>query len=324
MYIRVALLKAERKIPKSLLRAHCQQEEVAEMTARGLPFLSRATRREIAEDVQKQLMPSMPPTLSSIPAVLDLGRNRVYAQAMSEKDLDVFIKAFKDTTGLEIIPCIPEYLALKSKGINARDLNPVCFSPDVDNAIASEGLGMDFITWVWYFWESSGGNIASGAKGQGEPFAIMLEDPLTFVVEGEGAHVAVLRRGTPLISAEAKTALMSGKKLQRCKALIAHGEETWGVSLNAADFAFRSLGLPKIEPAESAVVYQERMRHLNTFVDVFHGLFDHFLELRRNPRPGNKWWPKCALGSPSAHHMHRPATSPELFSTIMPRLFVRP
>lgn len=288
MYLRVTLMKAERKIPESLLRANCRLEEQVEMQARGLPYLNRATRREIKEAVVERLLPTMPPTLTGIPVVFDLGRQRAYVQAMSEKQQDAFVSAFRQTTGLAIIPYTPEVAALKLKGVNVRDLDPVCFAPDPDNTVASEGLGMDFLTWLWFFWENEGGTISAGAGGAGEPFALMLEGPLTFVVEGEGAHEAVLRKGMPLLSAEAKTALTSGKKLRRVKFLLARGDEAWAAAVDGADFAFRSLKVPKGEPSEPAALFRQRMLNLEAFTEVFYRLYERFLDLRRSARPWEK------------------------------------
>ena len=58
----------------------------------------------------------------------------------------------------------------------------------------------------------------------------MLEGPLTFFREGEGAHEAVLRKGTPLNSREAGTALYCGKKLKRAKLVLAEGDRGCGRS----------------------------------------------------------------------------------------------
>lgn len=285
MYLRLTLMKAERKIPASLLRANCRLEEQVEMKARGLPYLNRATRREIKEAVVERLLPTMPPTLSGIPVVFDLGRNRAYAQAMSEKQQDAFVAAFRQTTGLGIVPYAPEIAALKLKGVNVRDLEPACFAPDPANAVASEGLGLDFLTWLWFFWENEGGTIPAGAGG-GSPYGVMFEGPLTFIVEGDGAHEAVLRKGMPLLSAEAKTALTSGKKLRRAKLVLARGDDMWAAALDGADFSFRSLRVPKGEPLDPAALFQERMLHLETFCDVFYGLYERFLDLRRD---GGAW-----------------------------------
>ncbi len=281
-YLRVTLMKAERKIPESLLRAHCRLDEQAEIQARGVPFLNRATRREIKEAVVERLLPTMPPALTGIPALFDLIRGVAYVKAMSDPQQDAFVLAFRQATGLGITPYTPEVAALKLKAVNARDLDPVCFSPDPDVAVASPGLGLEFLTWLWFFCETEGGSLPTGAGGKGEGFGLILEGPLTFVVEGEGAHEAVLRKGMPQLSAEAKTALSSGKKLRRAKLTLARGEEQWAVTLDAADFSFRGLKLPRPEPTDPAGMLQERIRFLQLFLEVLFRLYERFLDQRRD------------------------------------------
>ncbi len=280
-WLRVTLMKAERKIPGALLRAHCRLEEQAEMQARGVAFLNRATRKEIKDRVVDRLLPSMPPSLGGIALACDIPRQTAYAEALSEKQQDAFALAFRQATGSNALPLSPEVAALSLKAVNVRDLDPVCFAPDGTSAPAAPGIGLDFLTWLWFFCETEQGRLPAGAGGQGEPYFLMIEGPLTFVVEGEGAHEAVLRKGMPLLSAEAKTALMHGKKLRRAKLTLARGDSQWSAAVDGLDFAFRSLKLPKIDAADAANHLQERFRLLHEFSDTFYRAFERFLDLRR-------------------------------------------
>jgi hypothetical protein len=211
-YIYVTLMKAERKVPEALLKAYCKLEEEVELRARGIEFLPRQVRAEIKQRVIDTLLPDMPPTLSGIPLVLDFRQNLAIAGAMSDKQIDAFNIAFKQTTDATAFLLTPETAALKRKRINPNDLSLTSFAPDPSiEAPASATPGMDFLTWLWYDWEKNG----SVHKNQnGEEFGYMLEGPLTFYREGEGAHEALLRKGAPLNSREAVTALLCGKKLK--------------------------------------------------------------------------------------------------------------
>ena len=68
-YLRLALVKAERKVPTSLLRAECMLEEVAYMQEEGKPFVDRKARSDIRKQVMSRLLPTMPPTLKGIPFI---------------------------------------------------------------------------------------------------------------------------------------------------------------------------------------------------------------------------------------------------------------
>ncbi len=284
-YLYVTLMKAEKKIPEALLRAHCRLEEQAELQARGVASLPRAVRSEIKAGVIEQLMPSMPPTLTGIPVVIDFSTQTLYASAMSDKQIDLLVQHLRETIGCVPVPVTPETAALKRKQVNFRDLDMTCFAPTPEDVPGvSDALGHDFLTWLWYFWEREGGQFRFDGS---DSFGLMLEGPLMFVMEGDGAHETVLRKGMPLLSSEAKSALVAGKKLKRAKLTLVRGEEIWATNLDATDFGFRGLKMPKGDQQLDPVSrFQERMLGLDTFMRGFAALFDLFLDARSS---GASW-----------------------------------
>ncbi|NLL82832.1 MAG: recombination-associated protein RdgC [Lentisphaerae bacterium] len=276
-YLHATFLKAERKIPESLLRAHCRMEEEIELRARECEVLPRAVRAEVRERVREQLLPTMPPTLTGMPVVVDFRNDLLLAGAMSDKQVDTLVPYFRETAGVMPLLLTPETVALQRKHIKANDLAPVTFSPDpAMEPIAEADLGMDFLTWLWFFWESDGGVIR---LSNGRQAGIMLEGPLTFFREGEGAHEALLRKGSPLDSREAGVALVCGKKLKRVKLVIAEGEQVMTATVDS-EFAFRGLKLPKVEQLDAAGKFQERMIHIENYWSICFELYDRFLDLR--------------------------------------------
>ena len=284
-YLHAQFMKAEKKIPASLLRAHVKMEEDIELRAREAEYLPRAVKAEIKQRVTDALLPGMPPTLSSIPAVVDFRNDLLIAAALSDKQIDTLSPVFKETAGTLPILLTPETAALRRKQINANDLEPVSFSPDDSLELPHEStLGMDFFTWLWFVLEKEGGVYH---LPDGREFGVMLEGPLTFFREGQGAHEAVLRKGTPINSREAATALVCGKKLKRAKVVIGQGDAVFSATLDA-DFAFRSLKLPKGEQEDAIGRFQERMLAIETFWSAWLSLYDRFLDLRTD----KKQWPK--------------------------------
>ncbi len=273
-------MKAEKKIPEALLRAECRMEELAELQAQGLAFLTRSRRVEIKKEVVARLMPNMPPTLTGIPFVFDQERDMVYAGCVSEKQMDAFTAAFRGTTGKAPIPLVPESAAMQRARKNARDLAPTSFTDALEDVLAGDSLGQDFLTWLWFFSERRGGTLET----QHGTFAAAVEGPLTFVLEGEGAHIAMLKKGTPLVSAEAKTALLSGKKLLLATIVLALDERSWRFSLDAANFVVRGVKLPKGERLDPISQFQERMVCMGVMTDVLLSFFDTFIEERFDPR----------------------------------------
>ena len=128
--------------------------------------------------------------------------------------------------------------------------------------------------------------VPGAAQEHGADYALSFEGPLVFFVDGDGARTANLRDGNPLESAEAKTALVSGKKLRSAKINIAQDDRLWTCTVDALDFTFRSLKLPKGNGATPDEIFQDRMEFLQEFLGVFWRLYDTFLSLRANEK---KW-----------------------------------
>lgn len=277
-YLVLTLMKAERKIPEALLRAYCRIEEEVERKARGLDYVSRKLKREVKQRVTDQLQPSMPPTLTGIPMAFDFHNQLLYAGALNDKQLDAFVLAFREATGIVPVPLTPQQLAMSRKRVNFRDLSPTVFSPDPNVEYSVDSLGLDFFTWLWHFWEVSGGTFK--VRERDRPFGVMIEGPLTFVMEGNGAHEAVLKKGMPLVAVEAKAALMGGKKLRKGKLTLAQGDEMWSLNFDAEGFVFRSVKLPKGEGDDETTRFQERMLSLHTLVGAIWELYDRFLDER--------------------------------------------
>jgi hypothetical protein len=281
-YVNLQLLRAEKKIPEALLRAHCRLEEEVERKARNIEFLPRAIRAEIKDRVRDELLPAMPPTLAGIPVCVDLRNQRLLAQAMSDAKIDFLTAHFRETTGTTPRLLTPDDLALRRVRVNVNDLATTRYSPDDSLEDEHElSIGMDFLTWLWFNWEKHGGVFKHGNL----QFGYMLEGPLTFFRNGAGAHEAVLRHGSPCNSREAFSALLCGKKLRRAKLLLAEGDTLFTATLDS-DFAVRSLKLPKSEQPDPIGRFQERMLHIERFLDAFLSLYDRFLLLRADRK---KW-----------------------------------
>lgn len=278
-YVYVNLMRAERKIPQALLQANCKLEEHMELQARDATHLPRKIRAEIKARITEELLPKMPPTLTGIPAVIDLRNDLLLAGAMSDSQIDNLVRFIRGSLNFTPALVTAESYALKVKQVNVNDLEPVSFSPDETLEPDIEiNLGMEFLTWLWFYWDTDGGNVH--IKPQ-PPFSFMLEGPLTFYRQGQGAHEAIFRKGTPLNSREAGIALMCGKKLKRAKFVLAQGDQSWSVTIDD-DLCFRSLGLPKIQQFDAAGSFLERMMAVETFWKSFLSLYERFLDIRKN------------------------------------------
>lgn len=282
-YLRLTLMQAERKIPEALLRAECRMEELAHIQAHGLDRLSQSARRDIRESITKRLLPQMPPTLKGLYMVHDARTRLVYTSALSDKQLDAFQIGFSLALGFGGVPVLPETAALQRKKTSIKDWAPCSFSPEVEDEEVMADPGLDFLTWLWFAAETRGGMFKLDKLGD---WGVMLEGPLTFVREGTGAHETVVRRGEPLVSAEAKAALLAGKKLRRGKLTLARGDLSFTCTFDGPAFIVRGLKLPEGEKLDAVSKFQERMTFVDLFKEALLSLFDRFVEERLDAR---KW-----------------------------------
>jgi hypothetical protein len=229
-------------------------------------------------------LPTMPPTLKGIPFVYDDRDRILYAAALSDNQLDAFLISFKASVGIDLIPVSAGTAAAKRRSINVADWSKTSFSPEVPDDEMEDTPGLDFLTWLWFASETRGGIFNTPNAGE---FGVAIEGPLLFTRAGDGAHEISVRKGLPTVSAEAKTALMSGKKLRRAKLLVARTDENWSCSFDAQTFVFRSLKLPDPkEMLDPASRFQERVQKIADFRDLFFELFDRFLDDRCDTK---KW-----------------------------------
>jgi len=284
-WLRLDLRQAERKVPNSLLKAECRMEELAVMAAEEKSYLKAKVRSEIRQQVTERLLPNMPPQMRAIPFVYMPGATHLYVSALPVTQWDVFNCALVSTLGFSGAPSTPEALAVALKKQDLRDFHGTSFSPDMESVAMEAAPGREFLTWLWFKAETQNGRVA---LAEGRELGVLLEGPLTFMHEGDGAHSAVLKQGMPENSIEAKTCLLSGKKLKEAKITFALDEESvWTFGFEADQFLIRGLKLPKGEgQLDSVSRFQERMNFLEQWREMFLDLFGAFLDVRTD---STKW-----------------------------------
>lgn len=277
-WLYVNRMKAERKIPKPLLRAYCKMAEAEELKRSNLAKLPNNVRAEIRERIVGELTPEMPPTLTGFGVVADFATGALYAEATSQKGAENFAEAFRATTGHAITAMSPENVAVIRRGVNQNDLGPTSFTDD-ESVSPPEAcdLGLEFLTWMWYYWEKETDTFETS---RGEHFRFMLDGPVSFFNEGKGAHSVVLRNGLPLQSREAGAAMLCGKRVCKIRFAMEDGDHAWMTTVDS-NFAFTGMKLPR-DPKEPTQSLQERMGAIEVFVEAFFSLFDIFVKTRAN------------------------------------------
>lgn len=273
-YLHLCLCQAQRKIPSALLNAKIKMTELSRMAEQKADRLSSAERKKIREDVRDGLLPSMPVTVSGVWFAVDNAAELLYVTATSDKQLDLFLGYFSKTVGFEPIPLTPEVVAEELLGVNPAQIQELNFSNTLSDANAGGTLGQNFLTWLWYFLSVNGGNLPPTREGN---FTMAFDGPLLFVAEGSLVQECVLRKGSPLESADAAIALDTGKKLRRAKLTLARGGQAWTTTIDADTFSFGGMKLPDGETYDEASHFGERMEFIYQFQKIFFELFRKYV-----------------------------------------------
>lgn len=300
-YIHLNVSKAVRKVPGSLLRAYCKMEELAVMKENGVTSLSRADRKQIKDDLRKQMLPKMPPTLTGSDVAIDPEAHRLVTDSTADKQNERIQELFAECTHSVLKPMTPASVALRHFGVNVDELDVAMFTPDPKVDFAANDPGLDFLTWLFYRHENGLGEFTLNKSA---PIVVALDGPVQLHLEGEGAHRTGLSDGDPLHSVEIQAALMAGKKIRSVKMLLKRGEEEFSFTLDGPTFTFRGAKLPKEdENRDDASKFADGMMHYQTLIEAFFGIYGIFLRERTDPEAWNafiadfrKWLPKRHVG----------------------------
>lgn len=292
-FYHLCLRQAVRKIPASLMNAECKIQELGRLAASGAERLGRKERKAIKEEAKQKLLPSMPPQISGTYFVIDNNEKLLFTTAVSQNAFNVFAGLFAKSIGFEPVPLTPDFAASNLYHIDPASIPAFCISPamDLPDGDGNGALGENFLTWLWFYQEARGGMLPPSKLGE---FALMIDGPLTFVAEGAGAYESIVRKGSPTISAEAKAALMVGKKLKSAKLVIARDKnQEWSCMLDANEFTFRGLKLPEGDAMDPITIFEERMTNLFIFHSVFFGLYEKFLKEMGTPDKASEYKAKA-------------------------------
>ncbi len=277
-FYHIALRNASRKIPTAYLNALCKQEEDVYVKANNLEWAPRKVKKSIKEEITEKYLMKMPPSLGGIPIVISPVEKMMFVGASSETQIDLFIEHFLKSTAIEPLQQTPGMMLAKL-GTNETALPKISFA---ENKEDEPCIGRDFLTWLWFYSETEG----KVTHEQFGTFDSMFEGPLTFAYasDSQGAGETVLKKGDfPQRSAEAKAALLSGKKLKKAKVSITRNNEIWSGNFDADKFSFSSLNLPDGEAQDDEGRFEERMQSLVVLERALEVYFNLFVEKLSSP-----------------------------------------
>lgn len=143
-------------------------------------------------------------------------------------------------------------------------------------------LGQDFLTWLWYKTDNDNPLFQLADK---RTFAVQMEQKVS-VQGGEGETKATATVSSPGGELnEAKTGLMTGKKVSKAQLLFTMDQDDWLVTVNSTDFGLSGLKTPKIATKDDDgddpdAKFLEKMFLVERCLEMLDIVFTHFLKLR--------------------------------------------
>jgi recombination associated protein RdgC len=274
----------KRSVPASLLGAHVARQERAWRRDNAKDFVPRAVRSEIRSEEKDRLMAMLPATPTVCPVLWNLADGRVHLGALTSARAEALTRLFHESWGLTLEPHGPEERADSISGVRQkiRTLSPLDFAQGQVLPKDGEGdasfLGRDFLTWLLYRTEQEGGDLELDKWGR---LGVFFEDRMAFEGENHSCRLQVLQQGHPSGSAEAKTALLLGKKLVQARlTLAADDEEMWKLTIDADTLDLRSVRFPRTESSDPESRLLDRLDTVERVFTAVDALYRAFLNDR--------------------------------------------
>jgi hypothetical protein len=140
-------------------------------------------------------------------------------------------------------------------------------------------LGEEFLTWLWWKWETDGGEFTLAGK---RIVGVAIDDLLVFAPLHDDETQQTLRRGLVTRAPEARTALRQGHRLAKARLLIAEGSRQWVVTFDGELMVFGGAKLPEDgeEVENDTDRTGDRAANWLALHEVVSGLFGLFLRVR--------------------------------------------
>lgn len=150
----------------------------------------------------------------------------------------------------------------------------------VDRIETTRFLGGEFLLWLWFSRDVTGGEIYITGRGAvlvSLETQIALADPLA-----EREKVSI-RGIDPFGGAEASEALSTGKLPRKVGLRVVFEQSEWVMTIDSNTLALSGVKLPAQVSQGSEELFYERMRLLEQIHELVTALYAHFLGVRLSP-----------------------------------------
>lgn len=143
-------------------------------------------------------------------------------------------------------------------------------------------LGREFLTWLWFFAESDGGQFqVQGDSRKKLDAQIWIDDRIALTAKVGQSHEHVIKGGTPGQCQEAALALSHGKSVREMRiALEITDIGMFSLTLNGDDLSPRSVRLPEPREEIDESPLEQRVRLTTTLSSAMDQLLVKFMDER--------------------------------------------
>lgn len=155
-------------------------------------------------------------------------------------------------------------------------------------------LHREFLTWLWYFAETSEGRFEFASKTGAKTAAqLWMDDRIVLTAKTGRAHEHIIKGGVPSTSEEAAVALESGKSVKEMRiAMDIEGFGLFQATLGGEDITPKGLLLPEPNQNVEDSVLDQRIDAVDLFSTAMDTLFAKFMDERTD-----KLWETTRMNS---------------------------
>ena len=275
---------------KKFPAARLQMEIANAERARG-KRLSARERRELKDDLHERLLPGILPRTQFVDVLVHRDLHTALLLSTSKAAREAFGKLCKDAFGFEPRLLTSGAIATRTQGDQTvGKLMPTVFPgggpKQRELALSADFLGDELLLWLWWKWETAGGEFAvpNGMVG------IAIDDRVEFAA-GSDETSLVLRHGLTTRAAEARAALRQGRVPTKARLLVAKGQDQWTVTLDGALLALCSVRLP--EDSDDCETPQDRTAERAESWFALHGIVEQLFDKFVGDRASLAWAAKA-------------------------------
>jgi hypothetical protein len=147
----------------------------------------------------------------------------------------------------------------------------------VDRIETTRFLGAEFLLWLWFSRDVTGGEIFIAGRGM---LIVSLETQLGLADPIAERERVSIRGLDPFGGAEAGEALVAGKLPRKVGLRVVFEQSEWVLTLDSNTLALSGVKLPALSSQAEEEMFYERIRLLEQIHELIQALYAHFLGVR--------------------------------------------